>query len=74
MILIIAFKELIDALRDKRTMLVVLLSSLLGMPLMMLMMSEIVGRIEIQTEKHTVRVRGLDNAPGLENYFMRQGV
>ena len=74
LILTIATKELIDALRDKRTLLVVLLSSLLGMPLIMLMLSEMIDQVETQTEKQVVRVVGMAYAPQLENYFLRHGV
>lgn len=73
MILVIAYKEFIDAIRDKRTMSMVLISILFGMPMMMIMMSEGAMRSETQQEKKVILVAGIDNAPTLENYIIRQG-
>jgi len=71
--LVIAYKELVDALRDKRTMLMVLMITLFGMPFMMVIISESANRFETQVEKKEIWVAGLDNAPVLQNYFERQG-
>lgn len=74
LILAIAYKELIDALRDRRTMLMVLLVTLFGMPLLMVAMSEVTNRFETQIEKKEIWVAGINNAPELKNYIERQGV
>ena len=71
--LIIAFKELMDALRDRRTMLMVFVVTLFGMPFMMVILSESANRYESQAEKKQVWVAGLDHAPVLQNYIERQG-
>lgn len=73
MIFIIAYKEWVDAIRDRRTMLMVLLIALLGMPLMMVMMSELTNRFELQWEKKVVWVSGINHAPELQNFIERQG-
>ncbi len=73
MILAIAYKEWVDALRDRRTMFMVMMVALLGMPLMMVMMSELTQRFESQLEKKVVWVSGINQAPELQNYIERQG-
>ena len=72
-LLTIVAKELFDALRDRRTMLMVLVITLLGMPLMMLVLSETVNRYETQIEKKQIWATGLALAPQLQNYIERQG-
>lgn len=66
-------KELRDALRDRRTLLVALISSLLGVPLMLLIFSVVLTQVESQEEKRTVLVKGIEHARGLENFILRQG-
>jgi len=72
-ILHIAYKELMDALRDKRTMLMVFVITLFGMPFMMVILSESANRYETQVEKKVIWVAGISQAPELENYVVRQG-
>lgn len=66
-------KELRDALRDRRTLMVALISSLLGVPLMLLIFSVVLTQVESQEEKRTVMVKGIEHARGLENFILRQG-
>ncbi|MCX7205803.1 MAG: ABC transporter permease subunit [Proteobacteria bacterium] len=66
-------KEWIDSLRDKRTMLVVILSSLMGMPFFLFISSEAYSRMDEQNEKRFIRVLGAEYAPELVNYIQRQG-
>ncbi|MFM7532618.1 MAG: hypothetical protein ACKO5J_09050 [Rubrivivax sp.] len=69
----IAFvKELVDALRDRRTMLMVLLSSVALGPLTLVLMSVLVSDIEKRAEARQVVVVGLEHAPTLANYLQRQ--
>lgn len=69
----IAFvKELVDALRDRRTMLMVLLSSVALGPLTLVLMSVLVTDIEKRAEARQVVVVGLEHAPTLRNYLERQ--
>lgn len=70
---VVAIKELIDALRDKRTMLMVLMLTLFGMPFMMVIISESANRYETQIDKKEIWVAGITNAPTLANFFERQG-
>ena len=65
-------KELIDALRDRRTLLVVLLSSVAIGPLVMIALSALVAGTEKRAEERTVVVAGIEHAPTLRNYLERQ--
>lgn len=65
-------KEWVDALRDRRTLLTVLLSAVAMGPLVLLLISILVGRIEKQAEAREVVVQGLAQAPTLRNYLVRQ--
>lgn len=66
-------KEMIDAVRDKRTVMVVLLSALLGVPLILFVLSEVLSQVESQEENRVVLQVGIESAPTLENYLLRQG-
>jgi sodium transport system permease protein len=69
---IVFCKELIDALRDRRTLLVVLLSSVAIGPLVMIALSALVAGIEKRAEERTAVVAGIEYAPTLRNYLERQ--
>jgi sodium transport system permease protein len=70
--LVVLKKELIDALRDRRTLATVLVSSVLMGPLVLLAISGLVASLESRAEQREVYVSGLANAPTLRNYFERQ--
>ena len=65
-------KEIIDALRDRRTLLVVLASSVLMGPLVLVALSAFIAGFEARAEKREVFVAGIEHAPSLKNYFERQ--
>ena len=65
-------KEIVDALRDRRTLLMVLLSSVLLGPLVLVAISALVATLETAAEQREVFVAGLAHAPSLRNYFERQ--
>jgi sodium transport system permease protein len=67
-------KELIDALRDRRTLLVVLLSSVAVGPLVLVLLSGLVAQIEERADQRVVVATGLEHAPTLRNYLERQSV
>ena len=69
---IVFAKELKDALRDRRTLMAVFVSSVLMGPLMLVMLSTLVGKYEKRAEAREVVVIGLENAPALRNYIERQ--
>jgi sodium transport system permease protein len=65
-------KELIDALRDRRTLMVVLLSSVAIGPIVLIALSALVAGIEKRAEERTVVVVGIEHAPTLRNFLERQ--
>ena len=66
-------KELLDALRDRRTLLVVLLSSVALGPLLLFGLSLVVADSEARAEARELYAEGLAQAPTLRNYIERQG-
>ncbi|MBL8308598.1 MAG: ABC transporter permease [Rubrivivax sp.] len=69
---VVYLKELKDALRDRRTLLTVLLSSVAMGPLVLMAVSALVANIEKRADARTVVVQGIANAPTLANYLQRQ--
>jgi sodium transport system permease protein len=65
-------KELLDALRDRRTLLVVLLSSVAIGPVVLVLLSTLVAQMEQRAEARVVLVHGIEHAPTLRNYLERQ--
>ena len=65
-------KELVDALRVRRTLLVVLLSSVAIGPAVLLLISQLVAGIEKRAEAREVVVHGIKHAPTLRNHLERQ--
>lgn len=65
-------KELLDALRDRRTLLMVLLSSVAMGPVVLVLLSTLVSGIERRAEAREVVVVGQQHGPTLVNYLQRQ--
>ena len=65
-------KELTDALRDRRTLLTALLSSVAIGPLVLVLISVLVAGVEKRAEAREVVVQGIEHAPSLRNYLQRQ--
>ena len=65
-------KELVDALRDRRTLFVVLLSSVAIGPVVLVLVSQLVAGIEQRAEARVVVVHGIEHAPTLRNFLERQ--
>ena len=65
-------KELVDALRDRRTLFVVLLSSVAIGPVVLIALSALVAGIEQRAEERRAVVVGIEHAPTLRNYLERQ--
>ena len=66
-------KEWVDALRDRRTLAVVLLSSVLMGPLVLVALSGLLASFESRAERREVVLAGAESAPTLVNYIARQG-
>ncbi|MBL8511062.1 MAG: ABC transporter permease, partial [Betaproteobacteria bacterium] len=65
-------KELRDHLRDRRTVLMILLLSVAMGPTMLVLMSQFFSSIEEKAEKREAYVLGIENAPSFANYCARQ--
>lgn len=65
-------KELTDALRDRRTLLVVLFSSVLLGPMVLVALSSLLASFEAQAERREVVAAGMEHAPSLKNFLERQ--
>ncbi len=65
-------KEIVDALRDRRTLAVLLVSSVLLGPLLVLALSQVIAGLEERAERREVLVTGIEHAPGLKNFIERQ--
>jgi sodium transport system permease protein len=65
-------KELRDALRDRRTLLAIVLSSVAVGPLVLVLLSTLVAGIEERAESREIVVAGIEHAPTLQNYLLRQ--
>lgn len=72
-ILAIYWKEISDAMRDRRTLMMVLASSLLFVPVLLFVFSTVMSQVESQAVDRTVMAVNMKDAPGLENYILRQG-
>jgi sodium transport system permease protein len=66
-------KELRDALRDRRTWMVVLVSSILAGPVSLLLLSKFVSSVEESVARREVFLAGGAAAPTLVNFIQRAG-
>jgi sodium transport system permease protein len=65
-------KEVVDALRDRRTLLRLLIPAVLMGPLLLLALSALIGSLEERAEKRQILVSGIEHAPTLRNFLERQ--
>ncbi|HEY0956615.1 MAG TPA: ABC transporter permease [Roseateles sp.] len=70
--LIVFAKELADALRDRRTLLRMLIPALLMGPVMLMALSGLIASFEERAEKRIVIVYGKEYGPTLVNFIERQ--
>ncbi|MGH6624185.1 MAG: ABC transporter permease [Burkholderiaceae bacterium] len=66
-------KELVDALRDRRTWLIVLVSSMLAGPVTLLLLSSFITSVEEGLARREVIISGAAAAPTLTNFLQRSG-
>jgi len=65
-------KELRDALRDRRTLVVVFMTSVMMGPLVLVLVSSLVDRLEKQAEVRELVAVNIEAAPTLRNFVERQ--
>jgi sodium transport system permease protein len=70
----IARKEIVDLLRDRRTMLVILVTAVLAGPVMLLLVVNLVARQIDRATELTLPVAGAEHAPALVAFLERQQV
>jgi sodium transport system permease protein len=68
------WKELRDALRDRRTALMVLIASILTGPVTLVLVAHFVSGLEEKAAILKVRMRGQEQAPALVNFLQRNDV
>jgi sodium transport system permease protein len=69
---IVFLKELVDALRDRRTLMRLALPALLMGPLMLFLLSGLIAQFETRAQQREVVAHGMQHAPTLRNYIERQ--
>ncbi|KQY85646.1 ABC transporter permease [Pelomonas sp. Root1444] len=69
---IVFAKELADALRDRRTLLRILIPAVLMGPLLLAALSGLIASFEARAERRELMAVGIDNAPTLKNFIERQ--
>ena len=72
--LVVFGKEVKDAIRDRRTTLMILLVSILMGPLSLVLVAQYVSGLEEKAKVLKVRLAGRDHAPALVNFLQRNDV
>jgi sodium transport system permease protein len=67
-------KELRDALRDRRTAMMVLVASILTGPVTLVLVAHFISGLEAKAASLEVRIRGAEHAPALVNFLERNDV
>lgn len=65
-------KEVTDALRDRRTLLRLMVPAVLMGPLLLLAVSTMIASLQDRADKREILVVGIENAPTLRNFIERQ--
>lgn len=72
--IIVFLKEITDALRDRRTALMVLIASILTGPVTLVLVAQFVSGLEEKASILKVRISGQEHAPALVNFLQRSDV
>ena len=72
--LVVYRKELKDAIRDRRTALMIFLASVLMGPVTLVLVAQYVSGLEEKAKVLKVRLSGREHAPALVNFFQRNDV
>ena len=67
-------KEVVDGLRDRRTIVTMLVTGIAMGPIALLLMANYVAGLEEKSAAKTVLVDGIEHAPQLANYLARNGI
>lgn len=69
---LVVAKEIIDSLRDRRTLLRLMVPAVLMGPLLLLAVSGLIASLEERADRREVLVAGIEHAPTLRNFLERQ--
>lgn len=69
---VVFLKELLDATRDRRTLLRLLVPAVLMGPFILLALSGLLASYEERADRREITVQGIEHAPTLRNYLERQ--
>jgi sodium transport system permease protein len=69
---IVAAKEAVDALRDRRTLQMIFFVSVIQAPLILFLLSTLAAQRESHIERREVYVQGIGYAPELRNHLLRE--
>ncbi|MDT9001618.1 ABC transporter permease [Paucibacter sp. APW11] len=71
-LLVVLGKEIVDALRDRRTLLRLLIPAVLMGPFLLSALSGLIASLEDRADKREIHIVGIEHAPTLRNYLERQ--
>jgi sodium transport system permease protein len=71
---IVLKKELVDGLRDRRTILTMVFTGIVIGPLALLLMANYIGSMEDKSEARTMLIDGIERAPPLANFLARNAI
>jgi sodium transport system permease protein len=71
---VVYWKEVRDALRDRRTAMMVFVASIVTGPLTLVLMAQFISGLEEKAAILKVRISGAEHAPALVNFFQRNDV
>jgi sodium transport system permease protein len=72
--LTVYLKEVRDALRDRRTALMIFIASIISGPLALILMAQFISGLEEKASTLKVRIAGQEHAPALVNFLQRNDV
>ncbi len=72
-VLVVFLKELRDAARDRRTWMIVIISSMIAGPAVLLVLSNFIAGVQERAAKKEIVMAGTQNAPTLVNFLQRAG-
>jgi len=71
--LIVFLKELRDAARDRRAWIIVIVSSMIAGPAVLLIISNLIAGVQERAAKREIVIAGAERAPTLVNFLLRAG-
>ena len=73
-VLVVYLKELLDSVRDRRTLIMVLVASILSGPVILVLLAQWFTSLEEKSQVMKVRIAGQERAPALVNFLQRSDV